>query len=260
MHIKEVSTLLELLDQVALAPGACVFREGDEGDAMYFVLEGEARLRRGQLELRPVGPGDHFGELALLAGSARAASVLAYTDMRLARLSRARYLSFAANHPASALHFTQGLASALGDELVAMTDSVGLLAYQRSLPRQIEVRVRREAEGDLFVPTGTLAGTLLPRERDGALVVAALLNKKAAARDLPSERRARAARGGAPRRARALWRAGAHGLAARERAGRPHRPAPAPRGRAGAPRRHRARARWCHRRGSPAPRGGVAAR
>ncbi|HRG97600.1 MAG TPA: cyclic nucleotide-binding domain-containing protein [Polyangiaceae bacterium] len=180
MHIKEVSTLLELLDQVALAPGACVFREGDEGDAMYFVLEGEARLRRGQLELRPVGPGDHFGELALLAGRARAASVLAYTDMRLARLSRARYLSFAANHPASALHFTQGLASALGDELVAMTDSVGLLAYQRSLPRQIEVRVRREGEGDLFVPTGTLAGTLLPRERAGALVVAAQLNKKAA--------------------------------------------------------------------------------
>lgn len=179
MNLNEVATLLELLDPLALAPGTCVFREGDEGDSMFFVLEGEAKLRRGQLELRPLGPGDHFGELALLTGRARAASVVAYTDMRLAQLSRTRYQSFAADFPASALHFTQGLANALGHELVAMTDSVGLLAYQRTLPRQIEVHVQRDGQ-ELLVPTGTLAGTLLPRERDGSLVVAAQLNKKAA--------------------------------------------------------------------------------
>ncbi len=180
MSRDEAADLLALLEQVALAPGTCVFREGDDGDFMFFVLEGEARLRRGQLELRPVGPGDHFGELSLLGGRKRAASVEADTPMRLARLSRARYLELAARRPAVALHLTQGLASTLGDELVAMTDSVGLLAYQRSIPRQVEVKVRRPGqEHELVVPTGTLAGTLLPREREGLRVVAARLNQKA---------------------------------------------------------------------------------
>jgi uridine kinase len=179
MSIQEVSTFLDLLDQVALEPGTCIFREGDEGDFMFFVLEGSARLRRGQLELRPVGPGEHFGELALLGGTKRAATVEAHTTMRLARLSRSRYSSLATNHPRIALHFTQALASFLGDELVAMTDSVGLLAYQRSLPRQIEVNVSRGPDR-LVVGTGTLAGTLLARELGGHMVVAATLNKKPA--------------------------------------------------------------------------------
>lgn len=179
LHIKEISTFLDLLDQIALPAGTCVFREGDEGDFMYFVLEGEARLKRSQLELRTVGPGDHFGELAMLASRPRPATVEAHTTMRLARLSRARYLSLSTNHPRIALHFTQALASSLGDQLTAMTDSVGLLAYQRTLPRATQVRVRRGAD-ELVVGTGTLAGTLLPRELDGSLVVGSAIDKKPA--------------------------------------------------------------------------------
>jgi uridine kinase len=178
LPLTELGTFLDLLDQVALPPGTFVFREGDEGDYMYFVLEGEAHLRRGQLELIPVRPGAHFGEIALLSPQGRrAASVEADTTMRLARLSRARYLSLSTNHPRLALHFTQALAASLGEQLARMTDSAGLLAYQRSLPRRMQVEVRR-GEGILSVGTGTLAGAILPREADGAVVVAATVNKK----------------------------------------------------------------------------------
>lgn len=179
LSIQELSAFLDLLDQVALAPGTCVFREGEEGDYMFFVLEGEARLRRGQLELRPVGPGDHFGELAMLSAGRRAATVEAHTTMRLARLSRSRYTSLATKHPRIALHFTQALATALGEQLTAMTDNVGLLAYTRSLPRHVQVRVLRGGD-ELLVGTGTLAGTVLPREAEGSLVVGATLNHKPA--------------------------------------------------------------------------------
>ncbi len=179
LSIKELSAFLDLLDQVALAPGTCVFREGEEGDYMFFVLEGKAHIRRGQLELRPVGPGDHFGEIAMLGAGKRAASVEAHTTMRLARLSRARYHSLAQKHPNIALHFTQALASSLGEQLTAMTDNVGLLAYQRSVPRHLQVTVQRGSDR-LVVGTGTIAGTLLPREVNGALVVAATVNHKPA--------------------------------------------------------------------------------
>jgi uridine kinase len=178
LAIQDLGAFFDALDQVALPPGTSIFREGEEGDCMYFVLEGEAHLRRGQLELRPVRPGDHFGELAMLSTSGhRAATVEADTTMRLARLSRRRYLSLATTHPRLALHFTQALAASLGEQLTTMTDNVGLLAYTRSLPRRTQVDVHRGAD-ELFVGTGTLAGTLLPREHDGSIVVGATINLK----------------------------------------------------------------------------------
>ena len=115
----------------------------------------------------------------MLGATKRAATVEALTTMRLARLSRARYLAFAASHPRVALHFTQALASSLGEELVSMTDNVGLLTYQRTLPRRLEVTVRRAAE-TLLVATGTLVGTILPKESDSWQVVGATIDRKPA--------------------------------------------------------------------------------
>ncbi len=53
---------------------------------MYFVLAGEARIEHGLLEVGRATVGDHFGELALLAGRKRKASVVALTDLEAARL------------------------------------------------------------------------------------------------------------------------------------------------------------------------------
>jgi uridine kinase len=179
LAIRDVGAFLDRLDQVALPPGTTVIREGEAGEHMYFVLEGSGRLRRGRLELRAVGPGDHFGELALLDERPRPITVEAHTMMRLARLSRSRYRSLATTHPRLALHFTQALASALGNEVLAFTDSVRLLVHERSAPRRLQVRVRRGSE-DVVVATGTLVGTLVPREHDGSLVVGATLARKPA--------------------------------------------------------------------------------
>jgi CRP-like cAMP-binding protein len=186
LPIQDLSQLFELLDQVALPSGTCVFREGDTADLMYFVLEGEARLRRGSLELRPLRAGDSFGEAALLATSPRSFTVETHGTVRLARLSRSRYLSFVSTHPRAALHLTQALAALLAQQVVELTDDVGLFAHQRSAPRHTHVRIRRGA-AHLVVPTGTLVGTLLPRvdEDTGAPVVGGLLNHRTASLEQP---------------------------------------------------------------------------
>jgi uridine kinase len=177
LGIRDLGIFLDLLDQVALPQGTTIIREGDAGEYMYFVLEGMGRLRRGKLELHSIGPGAHFGELALLTEVPRSISVEADTTMRLARLSRSRYRNLATTHPRVALHFTQALATALGEDVVAFTDSVGLLTQQRTAPRRLQVVVTRAGER-LVVATGTLAGTLLPRETEGFLVVAATINRR----------------------------------------------------------------------------------
>lgn len=183
MNAKDLGTFLDSLDQVALPAGTAVFREGEEGEYMYFVLEGRALIKRGQLELQSVGPGDHFGELALVSGRPRAATVEAHSVMRLARLSLGSYRSLVDNHPRAALSFLEGLAAAVGAALVAMTDGVGLLVRQRSMPRRTQVIVRKDGQ-PLSVGTGTLTGTMLPeRGADDALVVGATLDMKAVSLD-----------------------------------------------------------------------------
>lgn len=65
-----------------------------------------------------------------------------------------------------------------------MTSAEGLLAFQRSLPRPTELRVRVLGE-ERTVATGTLAVALLPREADGSRVVGATLNRKAISLETP---------------------------------------------------------------------------
>jgi uridine kinase len=175
----ERATFTDTLDQVAVTRGSELLHEGDPGEYMYFVLEGEACVRRGGLEVQRLAPGDHCGELALVGVRPRAASVEALSAMRLARLSRARYVALQRTHPLVALHFVQGLVTALGDQLASMTDSVGVLLTERTLPRRSHVRVRVAGEtAEREVASGTTIGALLPREAASAMVVAGLLDHR----------------------------------------------------------------------------------
>lgn len=165
------------LIELVLAPGAVAVSEGETTTDLYFVLEGAAAVERHGLALRPLAPGDHFGELALLGSPARAATVTATAPLRLARLTRARFDALAAAHPRTALRLVEGLAHVLADNWVSMTDRVGLLLGERLLPRRTEVRVTVAGEIRLAA-TGTRVGDLLPPDVDGDPVVAALLDDR----------------------------------------------------------------------------------
>jgi uridine kinase len=176
----DLGVFLDLLDEVAFTHGTEILSEGEEGDYMYFVLEGEAEVRRGSLHIRSLGPGDHFGELALIGLRRRAATVVATTTMRLARFSRSRYLSLASRHPPIALHFLQALVTSLGDELIAMTDNVATLLGQRSTRLRMEARVTL-GDGVRIVATGTPVEALLSTPD----AVAALLDSRPVSLDTP---------------------------------------------------------------------------
>jgi CRP/FNR family transcriptional regulator, cyclic AMP receptor protein len=71
--------------QIAELPaGVDLIKEGEPGDALYVILEGEALVHHEGVELERVGPGAYFGEMALLDGEPRSASVVAVTDMKVA--------------------------------------------------------------------------------------------------------------------------------------------------------------------------------
>jgi CRP-like cAMP-binding protein len=71
--------------QIAELPaGVDLVREGEPGDALFVILEGEAVVHQNGAELNRVGPGAYFGELAILDGGTRSATVVAHTDVKVA--------------------------------------------------------------------------------------------------------------------------------------------------------------------------------
>ena len=89
---------LERIAQVAVPrsypKGARVFHEGDESDACYVIRDGEVRVTREHsdgraIALATLGPGELVGELAMLDGGVRSASLEALTDIELLAVSAA---------------------------------------------------------------------------------------------------------------------------------------------------------------------------
>lgn len=106
--------LLDLAQQISYAPGEFIIREGDEGDTFFIVKDGEAKVlqrspqsssssarssfssAKGQppdVEVARIGPGDTFGEMALLNRSPRMASVIACSKVDCFVLDRTHFES-----------------------------------------------------------------------------------------------------------------------------------------------------------------------
>ncbi|MEL6383318.1 MAG: cyclic nucleotide-binding domain-containing protein [Cyanobacteria bacterium J06626_18] len=84
----EVQTLIPLLKPLSVEPGTVLCREGDPGDAMFMIVDGEADIYSGARLMAMLGPGEMFGEMALLTGEERSASVIARTPMHLYELDK----------------------------------------------------------------------------------------------------------------------------------------------------------------------------
>jgi voltage-gated potassium channel len=93
--IAEVARLLQPRDYPA---GAVIMRRGEAGDCMYFVVEGEVEI---QLQSGPLylGPDDFFGELALLTGDPRNATVAAAQNCTLLALDIVDFHELLARQP-----------------------------------------------------------------------------------------------------------------------------------------------------------------
>ena len=80
--------------------GAHVVDEGQSGVGFFIVLDGSATVSIGGREVRRLGPGDWFGEIALLAAdSVRTATVIAETDLKCVGLTAWEFRPFLAEHP-----------------------------------------------------------------------------------------------------------------------------------------------------------------
>ena len=96
-----------------VAAGDFLFREGESGDKMYVLLEGNAEIMVGDLVVENAGPGALLGEMALIDNNPRTASVVAKTPCRFAQMDQRRFHFLVQQTPYFATHVMKTLADRL---------------------------------------------------------------------------------------------------------------------------------------------------
>jgi uncharacterized membrane protein len=117
--------LRNLLSEKAVAQNTRLFRQGDNGDAMYLIESGRVRISlrdddKQEVTLAELAQGDFFGEMSIIDGRQRSADAQVIEDSRLAVLSREAFLSFVRKKPDVALEMLSALTDRLRrtDELL----------------------------------------------------------------------------------------------------------------------------------------------
>jgi CRP-like cAMP-binding protein len=106
-QIKQVAKLATLVEH---PQGTLVVKEGGPGESFMAVVSGQAKVQVNGKTIGRVLPGDHFGEVSLLDGGARTASVVAETPMTLLRIQHETFLNALIEDPPLALALMTGIA------------------------------------------------------------------------------------------------------------------------------------------------------
>jgi CRP/FNR family cyclic AMP-dependent transcriptional regulator len=105
---KELKQISRLVTPVHKAAGSELVREGDPGREFMIIASGTAVVKRKGRKVATLGPGDFFGELAVLAGVPRTATVIAETDMVVEAMNRAEFSSLLDESPTMAKKILMG--------------------------------------------------------------------------------------------------------------------------------------------------------
>lgn len=100
-------------DALEIQPGDVLFREGDLGEVMFAVVEGEVELTREGRVIEEVGAGGILGELALIDPAPRSATATARTLARIVSVDRRHFTFLVQEHPTFALQVMAILAERL---------------------------------------------------------------------------------------------------------------------------------------------------
>lgn len=139
----DLDSIIPRLDWMLVPGGHVVCRQGDEGDRLYLVASGRLAILRElpngeDVLLSHAGRGESVGEVAVLTGNPRSATVRALRDSVIARLDRAGLAQLLEEHPRIALAFTRRLAGWISPVPKVETSrsciAVAVVAAQEGIP------------------------------------------------------------------------------------------------------------------------------
>lgn len=116
---EEIKTIADKLVSVKFPQGESIIREGDPGNFLYLIKKGRVRVitliepEEEEIVLSYLNEGDYFGEMALITGEPRSASVVAESEVELFQLSKSDFDSLILRNPNISLSLTHVLTQRL---------------------------------------------------------------------------------------------------------------------------------------------------
>jgi CRP-like cAMP-binding protein len=110
---RELAIIARAAKEVSHREGTVVAREGERGIGLFLILEGNAAITIGGKTKAKLGPGDFFGEVALLDGGPRTATVTALSPLRLVGITGWVFRGLLMEHPSIALKTLEAVAGRL---------------------------------------------------------------------------------------------------------------------------------------------------
>ena len=145
-----LARLIPSFEHVRANSGEIIFKQGEPGDSLFIIIDGIVRvfLEPGgrSREIACLGPGECFGEMALLTDEPRSADIEAMTDLVLLKLSRDRFNQLIKKHPSLGVNFAGLLASRL-QQTDAFIRGQGKTLTAHALDRMASVHSPATAEG-----------------------------------------------------------------------------------------------------------------
>ncbi len=110
---RELAIIARASKVVSHKEGTVIAREGERGIGLFLILEGQCKVSIGGKTKAKLGPGDFFGEVALLDGGPRTATVTAMTPVRLIGITGWVFRGLLMEHPSIALKTLESVAGRL---------------------------------------------------------------------------------------------------------------------------------------------------
>jgi len=115
LNKKELGLIARESEVVHVPAGKEIVTEGSIGHEFYLVLSGQASVRRNGRKIATLGPGQYFGELAILDRGPRSATIVSDTEMELVVLGQREFMGVLAEVPPVAHKLLVSMATRLRD-------------------------------------------------------------------------------------------------------------------------------------------------
>ena len=113
MVVDLVSLFQHASNKETFTAGSTLFKEGETGNVMYVVLNGQIDINVGRFTVATAGPGAFVGEMALIDAQSRSATAIAKTECEVAPVDERQFTFLVQEHPLFALYVMRAVVGRL---------------------------------------------------------------------------------------------------------------------------------------------------
>ena len=129
LTVAEAAEFFEVAQELSVAKGATLFREGDDGDALLVILEGEVAVTRKGIELARLSRHNVLGEMSLMGeGEVRSATATALSDIKVLNVPSKRVQKMLKADHVAALKVVVNLAQVMSKRLAAINERLVVIS------------------------------------------------------------------------------------------------------------------------------------